>query len=186
MKSRFVAGLLGLALAFPVLGQDLTYENPGFFAAPPEIPPNIDALNFVNDGQFIINFTNTVWLLPPYQPPPPYEMQNVQNYTNSFGAFLSCNTGLRLQTYDPTLQVRKTASSFWNDGTINIGTISFLRAREGFWASLSPVRWLPGSICTQPTSPATATLTWASKAFARWQATASTWTMAGLAWKPTE
>lgn len=123
MKPKFLCSLLGLALVAPVFGQDLTYENPGFFSAPPEIPPNIDALNFVNDGQFIINFTNTVWLLPPYQPPSPYEMQNVQNYTNSFGAFLSCNTGLRLENYDPTLGIRQPASTFWNDGTINVGTI---------------------------------------------------------------
>src|SRR5215471_10707929 len=122
MKSKFVCGLLGLALAAPVLGQDLTYENPGLFMAPPEIPPNIDAVNFVNDGQFIINFTNTVWLLPPFQPPAPYEMQNVQNYTNSYGAFLSSNTGLRWDTYDPSAAVRRPASSFWNDGTINVGT----------------------------------------------------------------
>ncbi|MGH7967690.1 MAG: hypothetical protein ACREIC_03070, partial [Limisphaerales bacterium] len=34
-----------------------------------------------------------------------------------------CNTGLRLDDYVPYLATRLPASTFWNDGTINVGTI---------------------------------------------------------------
>ena len=68
------SGLIaGLACA-----QQSTYENSGIFAAPPEIPPNIDAINFINDGQFVINLTNQIWFTPPFQAPYPFEMQDTR------------------------------------------------------------------------------------------------------------
>jgi len=46
-------------LGCSALGQTSTfYENNGLFQAPPAIPPNIDAVNFLNSGRFIINFNN--------------------------------------------------------------------------------------------------------------------------------
>src|ERR1051326_4112235 len=99
MNRKLLAGFTALALAWSALGQDLTYENSGLFSAPPEIPPNIDAPNFVNDGQFIINLTNQIWFQPPFQSPYPFEMQNTRNYTNIAGAFMSFNTGFRVDTF---------------------------------------------------------------------------------------
>src|SRR5947207_9130419 len=118
MNRKLVAGLAAVALACSVMAQELTYENAGFISAPPDLPPNIDAFNFVNNGTFIINLTNQLWLLPPFQSPLPFEMQNVHNYTNSAGMFMSFNTGLRVDTFDPTVGVRKPASTFHNEGTI--------------------------------------------------------------------
>src|SRR5258708_5295813 len=122
MNRKLVAGLLAVTLACPLLAQELTYENAGLFSAPPEIPPNIDAVNFVNDGQFIINLTNQVWFWPPFQSPYPYEMQNTRNYTNSGGAFMAFNTGLRIDTFNPNVGLRQPASVFDNEGIIHCGT----------------------------------------------------------------
>jgi len=122
MNRKLVAGLSTIALACSALAQELTYENAGFISAPPDIPPTIDAYNFVNNGTFIINLTNQIWLLPPFQPPIPYEMQNVRNYTNSAGMFMSFNTGFRVDTFDPTFGFRQPASVFHNAGLIHCGT----------------------------------------------------------------
>jgi hypothetical protein len=122
MNRKLVAGLCAVALACSAIAQQLTYENAGFISAPPAIPPNIDAYNFVNDGTFIINLTNQIWLLPPFQSPLPYEMQNVRNYTNSAGMFMSFNTGFRVDTFDPNFGVRQPASIVDNEGIIHCGT----------------------------------------------------------------
>ena len=122
MNRKLLAGLSALVVAWSALGQGLTYDNSGFFSAPPEIPPNIDAVNFINDGDFIINFTNQIWFQPPFQSPYPFEMQNTRNYTNIAGAFMSFNTGFRVDTFDPNVGVRQPASTFDNEGIIHCGT----------------------------------------------------------------
>ena len=122
MNRKLVAGLAAVALACSAIAQELTYENATFLSAPPDLPPNIDAFNFVNDGTFIINLTNQLWLIPPSQSPIPYEMQNVHNYTNSAGMFMSFNTGFRVDRFDPRVGVRGPASIFDNEGTIHCGT----------------------------------------------------------------
>src|SRR5437870_7027828 len=127
MKRKSLFGLFAVAAACSALGQAAaTYDNPGLLLAPPQIAPNIDALNFVNHGRFIINFTNNFLTIPTLPPPgglPPYEMQNALNYSNYFGRFMSCNTGFRFETYDPDLGRRHRASSLYNAGTINSGTV---------------------------------------------------------------
>jgi len=51
---------MGLLLACSAFGQAAgIYRNDGFVIVPPLIAPNIDATTFVNNGQFIINFTNS-------------------------------------------------------------------------------------------------------------------------------
>src|SRR5580765_5969418 len=123
MKRKFLWSLSALTLAVSAWAQPAGfYENDGTFVAPPQIPPNINALTFLNQGQFIINFTNgLVPVLPPPIGVPPYEMQNVRNYSNFFGKFMSGNTGFRFETYNSTNSQRQRAASFFNAGTINIG-----------------------------------------------------------------
>ena len=122
------------------LGQTSTfYENNGLFQAPPAIPPNIDAVTFLNSGRFIINFTNsTIPLLPPPAGLPPYETQNTVNYSNFFGKLMSCNTGFRLENYNSQTSQRQRALSFYNVGTINCGTldtINYFVIREFFFGT---------------------------------------------------
>src|SRR5713226_3026419 len=71
--SRFTLLLLAGSALAQTSG---TYENDGQVLVPPYIAPNIDATNFINKGQFIINFTNIDLVLPIYPPfagigPPP-------------------------------------------------------------------------------------------------------------------
>jgi hypothetical protein len=122
MNRKLVAGLSAVVLGCSAMAQQLTYENATFLSAPPDIPPNIDAFNFVNNGTFIINLTNQIWFTPPFQPPLPYEMQNVRNYTNSAGMFMAFNTGFRVDTFDPNVGIRQPASTFHNAGLIHCGT----------------------------------------------------------------
>src|SRR6516162_8124049 len=122
MNRKLVAGFAAVVLTCSAMAQQLTYENAAFLSAPPDIPPNIDAYNFVNNGTFIINLTNEIWFEPPFQPPLPFEMQNVRNYTNSAGMFMSFNTGFRVDTFDPNFGFRQPAYIFDNEGIIHCGT----------------------------------------------------------------
>jgi hypothetical protein len=123
MRSKLLSGLFAVALSCSALGQSLWYQNDGFLIAPPDVPPDIDALSFVNRGQFVINLTNQVWFLPPYQAPYPFETQRTISYTNEFGAFMSCNSGFRLETFVRDGLPRQMASAIHNEGRINCGTV---------------------------------------------------------------
>lgn len=140
MNGKLLFGLFALASSGSAFGQAATfYENNGVLVAPPAIPPNIDAVNFVNRGTFVINFTNVSF--PITAPPaglPPYETQNTVNYTNAAGHLMSANLGFRLETYDSNTHLRRRAGSFFNAGTINVGTIdttNFLVGREAYFDS---------------------------------------------------
>jgi hypothetical protein len=99
-----------------------SYENFGLVQCPPEIPPTIDASNFINHAQFFINFTNgNIMLLPVTTPP--FETTSTRNYTNDFGAVMSCNTGFRMETYPLPSGPRQRASTLYNNGTIDCGTV---------------------------------------------------------------
>src|SRR6266850_8497319 len=126
MKCKFIVGLMGLLLACSAFGQAAgIYRNDGFVIVPPLIAPNIDATTFVNNGQFIINFTNSTVIVGRFTElgvqPDPYETQNTLNFTNLAGAFMSCNTGFRFDFAPPASQ-RQRASNFHNAGTINFAT----------------------------------------------------------------
>jgi hypothetical protein len=126
MKWKLFTAMAGLALAWSAFAQTgATYRNDGFIIVPPLIAPQIDAGTFINNGQFIINFTNQP--VPPIftdlgVQPDPYETQNTINFTNLAGAFMSCNVGFRLDFAPPNAQ-RQPAGSFYNAGTINMATV---------------------------------------------------------------
>ena len=125
MKCKLLFALAGLLSVCSSFGQAAgTYRNDGYIIVPPLIAPNIDATTFVNNGQFIINFTNQP--IPPIdtelgQQAEPFETQNTLNFTNLSGAFMSCNTGFRF-SYSPPDAPRRRASNFSNSGTINMAT----------------------------------------------------------------
>ena len=123
MKQKLFCGLLALALGPMAWSQtpDL-YENWGLVQAPPEITPTIDASNFVNHAEFYINFTNYVLGLPVTTPP--FETSSTLNYTNDYGAVMSCNSGFRMENYSLQTLQRQRASSLFNRGDIECGTLS--------------------------------------------------------------
>src|SRR3954454_12794164 len=148
--------LLATLLNHAAHAQILTYENDGIVNAPPDIPPNIDAINFVNanQGQFIINFTND--LLPGEFygfGMDPYTWQNTQTYSNLFGALMACNTGFRFDTFDPVQGRTRAANTFFNAGTIECGTpdtLSFFELDSAFHSNTTYFVdfSLEGAICT--------------------------------------
>jgi len=126
MKCKLLVGLAGLLLVNSTFGQAAaTYRNDGYIIVPPLIAPNIDATTFINNGQFVVNFTNQP--IPPvftelgFQPDP-FETQNTVNFTNLPGAFMSCNTGFRFE-FAPPDGPRRRAGNFFNGGTINMATV---------------------------------------------------------------
>lgn len=122
MKCKLLFGLFGLVCAQMAWAQPGEfYENNGSVLCPPEIPPNIDAINFVNRGYFIINFTNEPPMWNPPATVPPFETQNTLHYTNANGAFMSCNQGFRMETFNQQTG-RRPAATLFNAGTINCGT----------------------------------------------------------------
>jgi hypothetical protein len=126
MKQKLLSGILALAFAVAVVPTafsqpDTYYQNVGSVICPPDIPPTIDATNFINEGQFIVNITNFPSVLPSQGPVDPYETFDTLNFTNGFGAFLACNSGFLFQ-YNPQVGAPSPAASFYNAGTINCGT----------------------------------------------------------------
>jgi len=116
-------GLLAMGLA-PALLQatDYIYENDGTVNAPvPDATPQVDAINFVNTGNFTVNFTTAQQ----------YKTKNTQNYTNT--GTMSAQYGFDLENF-PVSGVSKMSGSFYNGGTINAG------ANPVF--SLGPVRMI--------------------------------------------
>ena len=146
LKRKTIAGLLAAVMGASAIGQTI-YENDGLVLAPPAFPPQIDANTFINNGKFIINFTNTfnasvfgLFLIEgfgnlsftstntfilslPESGPQPYETQNTLNFTNKAGKFMSGNSGFRFDYVNGQSGLRSKAANFNNAGTINSGTV---------------------------------------------------------------
>jgi hypothetical protein len=118
MKWPLACGLLTLALAHTVLAADAVYENDGLVSYPgtQSYPPVIDAIKFVNNGTFIINFTTLSSGTPPY-----YETSDTQNYTNT--GTMMANTGFRFDNQSSSsVGARSNSASFFNTGLISGGS----------------------------------------------------------------
>src|ERR1043165_5534108 len=78
MKCKFLPGCLAVLFGASALCPATEfYVNDSVVNCPPEIPPVVDATNFVNNNYFSINFTNTV-----FNNTPVYETANTLNFTN--------------------------------------------------------------------------------------------------------
>src|ERR1039458_4845421 len=87
MKQKLLCGLMALVLGPAALGRTPAfYENYGVVQCPPEIPPTIDASNFVNHNQFFVTFTNGNFQTLPVATPPYNGWSETLNFTNDFGA----------------------------------------------------------------------------------------------------
>src|ERR1035437_798709 len=123
MKQKLLCGLMALVLGPAALGRTPAfYENYGVVQCPPEISPTIDASNFVNHNQFFVSFTNGNFQTLPVATPPYNGWSETLNFTNDFGAVMSCNTGFDIETF-PLSGGRQRASTLYNNGTIDCGTL---------------------------------------------------------------
>lgn len=118
MKCKFLVACLLVGLLFPraEAATDF-YVNDGVVVAPPDIPPQVDATNFVNNNYFSINFTNLFF-------PQLYETDNTLNFTNN--GIMIANTGFRFNWFGKTnisgMKGRRMAANFENTGTISSGS----------------------------------------------------------------
>lgn len=85
------------------------YINDGLVQAPPQVPPQIDAVNFVNNATFNIQGLLSTM---------PYATANTVNYTNR--GVMASSSGFAFMTY-PDFGGPVPAETFYNDGTINSG-----------------------------------------------------------------
>jgi len=128
MKSKFLLCLLLCAFTGKLSAQ-LTYQNDGILAAPPDFIPVVDAQNFVNGGQFIINLTNSDLTVQDVYAPallPEFTTQNTLTYSNLFGGLMAANTGFKFDLFSPSSPFptkEGRASVFFNEGEIHSGTL---------------------------------------------------------------
>lgn len=113
-----LCGLVVAGAARATLGADATYQNDGIVNYPENIatPPQIDATNFINNSQFIINFTALQGTQPFY------ETSDTLNYTNR--GLMMANTGFQFDNYSTSTGLRTMSSSFYNSGTVSCGSLN--------------------------------------------------------------
>ena len=122
MKRCFLLSLLVAALASVARGQPaLFYVNDAVVQAPPEIPPQVDAINFVNNTFFSVTFTNLdfdpdtlTFNAVLFQP------VDTLNFTNL--SYMSVNPGINFLTIPSQTGQERMAANFYNSGTIYVGT----------------------------------------------------------------
>lgn len=114
MKQKLLSGLFAVAVVTLGHAQATFYINDGIVNAPPEIPPQIDAVNFVNNNLFTINFTNFTIT------PRLFDTANTINFTNR--GTITGNTGFQFDTATTADGLRAMANSFENTGVISAGS----------------------------------------------------------------
>ena len=117
MKWSLLCGLLVLVSARLALAAGPAYVNNGIvnYTGYQGSPPVIDDTNFVNNNQFIINFTAV-------QPTPTfyYETSDTLNYTNN--GLMMANTGFQFDDSSTSTGLRTMSANFNNLGTVSCGS----------------------------------------------------------------
>src|SRR2546425_499610 len=118
MKRRLLLILLGSVLALTAKSQPAQfYINDGIVRPIfPDSPPQIDALNFVNNNVFDITFFTFPINIQLFDP------SDTLNFTNSATGRMSGAPGFRFDTAPATIGQRRPAANFVNDGSINVGS----------------------------------------------------------------
>ena len=119
-----LCGLLGFAVARTVLWRAtlraslmLTMTS-SVIPARKRHPPVIDAINFINNNSFTINFT----LADISGAQPFYETWDTLNYTNN--GVLMANSGFQFDNQSSSTGLRTMSASFYNPGTVSCGSIN--------------------------------------------------------------
>jgi hypothetical protein len=143
MKRCFLLSLLVVALASVARAQPaLFYVNDAVVQAPPDIPPQIDAINFVNESFFSITFTNLdyngdtlAYNATLFQP------VDTLNFTNV--GYMSVDPGIDFLTIPSQTGQERMAASFYNTGTIHVGSdtnLILIGANSLIYAGLPQMR----------------------------------------------
>jgi hypothetical protein len=115
MKYKFLSGCLALALGGTASSQTADfYVNDGVVNCPPQVPPQIDATNFVNNNFFSINFTSFT------ENGQNYQTANTRNFTNN--GLMIGNSGYQFDTGPTGAGQRRMAANFVNRGLISVGS----------------------------------------------------------------
>ena len=112
---RLLLWILLTLLWVPVVLATTNYINNSTVSilSPPQVAPQIDASNFVNNGIFYITniFPNNV------QPPLPYQSWNTRNWTNANR--MAGDSGFRFDYFDSVGQTNGWSANFQNAGNAN-------------------------------------------------------------------
>lgn len=123
MKQKFLivfAALAALAGRAPAASD--FYVNDSTVVCPPQIPPQVDATNFVNNSYFSINFTNFVFLpsgLFTVQPDY-YATADTRNFTNN--GMMIANGGFLFDSSPSGNGSRSMAANYVNRGSVLCGS----------------------------------------------------------------
>jgi hypothetical protein len=127
MKRWFLSILALFSVAGIALGQRAWVNNELVIGA-----PQIDAETFVNNGimeVFLTNLTINIQL---------FDTSSTLNFTNSASGVMEGQPGFRFDTAPPFVGVRRRASSFFNDGFINVGSFTN-RLNQNFLSIFAPI-----------------------------------------------
>ena len=113
MKFKLLTGFLALALPFAGSAASDFFVNDSVINCPPQIPPQVDATNFVNNNFFSINFTNLLSVQT-------FKTASTLNFTNT--GYMFGNYGFQFDTGPSGAGVRRMANNFKNEGTISVGS----------------------------------------------------------------
>jgi hypothetical protein len=115
MKRWFLIASLILAMVPSTLrASDGTFIWDGVKIVPPDIAPQIDAFNVINNGTMSIDFTNLDYY-------PLFDTSSTLNFTNTATGYLNCNLGFQFDTAPVSFGVRQRSANFENDGVISSG-----------------------------------------------------------------
>jgi hypothetical protein len=117
--------VFGLLLVFAwsrALAQDTYYENDGIVTYPGNMTsaPQIDALNFINNGTFVINFPQVI----SFGIQPFFQTSDTINYTNT--GVMMVNTGFKFDTLSSVSGLETMAGNFDNQGSIYCASVQDL------------------------------------------------------------
>jgi hypothetical protein len=109
---------LGVMLGcLPVAGQDEYYVNNSPLTYPGNVkyPPMVDALNFIDNSTFTINFTDVATNMPPF-----YATYDTVNYTNN--GVMMVDSGFEFETQSSETGAWAPAANFVNPGSVYGGS----------------------------------------------------------------
>ncbi len=123
MKRMFLLALSCVVPCAAMAQTALFYVNEGVVNCPPDMPPQIDAENFVNNGSFNITFTNFTINSQLF------DTANTLNFTNTGTMFAS--PGFEFVTAPVNSGNKRMAANIHNEGSITCGTSSNLILSAG-------------------------------------------------------
>src|SRR5437588_5611442 len=114
MKRSFVFLVTVLCLVGAAQGQTIFWQNDGVINCPPDLPPQVDAINVINNNFIAISMTNF------YSNSQVWDTSDTLNFTNN-GAMIG-DSGFRFDNAPSYSGFRQRAANIVNRGSITVGT----------------------------------------------------------------